>query len=145
MKVCEVSNIKVNSICDLFEVIIQCIPEPTIDLDSPLQMLVTNMDYNELLKAIDKGGLRQRKCSETLFSLRGSLILFLIVHKIRTLYYLSIKKFGGISIIEIFNLSVNALVVKALTNLKEKWWSNEDKWYRGNYNFVFLLGKACLN
>ncbi|CAM6127588.1 unnamed protein product [Calypogeia fissa] len=31
----------------LFESIIRCIPEPLVDKDAPLQMLVTNLDYDE--------------------------------------------------------------------------------------------------
>ncbi|MCO5571588.1 hypothetical protein L7F22_025333 [Adiantum nelumboides] len=31
----------------LFEAILRCIPEPRVDMDGPLQMLVTNLDYDE--------------------------------------------------------------------------------------------------
>jgi len=36
-----------NDLGPLFEAILRCIPEPTIDPDSSLQMLVTNLDYDE--------------------------------------------------------------------------------------------------
>lgn len=31
----------------LFESVLRCIPEPKVDMDGPLQMLVTNLDYDE--------------------------------------------------------------------------------------------------
>lgn len=36
-----------NDLGPLFEAVLRCIPEPTIDPDSYLQMLVTNLDYDE--------------------------------------------------------------------------------------------------
>lgn len=36
-----------NDLGPLFEAVLRCIPEPTIDPDSHLQMLVTNLDYDE--------------------------------------------------------------------------------------------------
>lgn len=31
----------------LFEAVLRCVPEPKVDMDGPLQMLVTNLDYDE--------------------------------------------------------------------------------------------------
>jgi len=44
---------------ELFETVLEEIPEPDVDLDAPFQMLVTNLDYSEYLGRIVVGRVRR--------------------------------------------------------------------------------------
>lgn len=46
---------------DLFEMVLDKIPPPKVDLDAPFQMQVTNLDYNEYLGRIVVGRVRRGK------------------------------------------------------------------------------------
>lgn len=46
---------------DLFEMVLDKIPAPQVDLDAPFQMLVTNLDYNEYLGRIVLGRVKRGK------------------------------------------------------------------------------------
>ncbi|KAG0497139.1 hypothetical protein HPP92_001830 [Vanilla planifolia] len=64
----------------LFEAILRCIPEPTINMDGALQMLVTNIEYDEHKGRIAIGrlhaGVLERALEVKVFLIRMSILFF---------------------------------------------------------------------
>lgn len=44
---------------ELFDMVLEHIPAPSVDVDAPFQMLVTNLDYNEYLGRIVPGRVKR--------------------------------------------------------------------------------------
>jgi GTP-binding protein len=68
----------------LFEAVLRCVPEPRVDLEGPLQMLITNLDYDEHKGRIAIGRVhagRMRRGLDVKVSYWSSVNVFPLLHQ----------------------------------------------------------------